>query len=170
MKKIHSLSLILLAFVSSSVWAAPKLGIVDMQRALMEVKRGKAAKGQLEKAFEAKKKEIDKEQDSIRKESEDFQKKSAALSEKARMEKGMKLQQRIAAWQEMVSKSQQDIQGKEGDFTRPILEGLRNFVPDIARSRNLDAVFEAQTGGLIWAMDKTDITDELIKKYDEKNP
>ena len=173
MKKIHglwSLFAALLLCSSIEVHAAAKMGVVDMQKALMEVKRGKSAKAQLEKAFDAKRKEFDKEQAEIKKESENFQKNSAALSEKARMEKGMKLQGRIATWQENVQKSQAEIQGKEAEFTRPILDGLKNFIPEIARARNLEAVFEAQTGGLLWALDKTDITEELIKKYDEKNP
>jgi outer membrane protein len=150
--------------------AAIKVGVADLQKALQTVKKGKNAKSSLEKEFQDKKKKIDAEQDNIRKLSEDFQKKSLALSEKARAEKGMEIQQKIAAWQELVQKSQGEMQAREAEMTRPILESLRGIAAEIAKKKNLELMFEANSSGLLFAADKTDVTEELIKAYDEKNP
>jgi outer membrane protein len=147
-----------------------KVGTVDLQKALQEVKRGKTAKSQLEKSYEEKKKKIDADQAAIKKDSEGFQKKAAALSAKARNDEGLKIQERMTKWQQLVQQSQVEIQGKEAELTKPILEGLRTLVPEISRRRKLDLVMESNAGGILYAVDKTDLTEELIKLFDEKNP
>jgi outer membrane protein len=159
-----------LALTAVSSQAAIKVGVADLQKALQTVKKGKTAKTALEKEFQEKKKKIDAEQEAIRKMSEEFQKKSLVLSEKARSEKGMEIQQRIAAWQEMVQKAQGEMQGREGEMTRPILEGLRTISGELAKKKSFELMFEANSSGLLYAADRTDITEELIKAFDEKNP
>ncbi len=155
---------------TTAAQAAIKVGVIDLQKALQSSKKGKAAKSAYEKEFLAKKKNIESEQEKIRKLSEEFQKKSLALSEKARAEKGMEIQQKIAAWQELVQKSQAEMQAREGEMTRPILEGLRSVASELGKKKSFEMVFEANSSGLIFAADRSDFTDELIKAYDEKNP
>ena len=155
--------------ITSTNALALKIGTVDLQKALQESKKGKNAKSTLEKEFEAKKKKIDAEQVSIRKMSEEFQKKSLVMSEKARSEKGMEIQQKMGAWQELVQRSQQEIQGREAELTHPILDGLRGMISDLAKKKSLEVVFEANSG-LLYVADREDLTQELIKMYDEKNP
>ena len=161
---------VFLALVPSLARAEVKVGLVDLQKALQEVKKGRSAKSSLEKEFQEKKKKIEAEQSAIKKDSDEFQKKSSLMAEKARVEKGTKIQQRMSAWQELVQKSQIDIQGREAELTRPILDGLRAMIPDLARKKKLDLVVEQNTGGLLYAVDKSDLTEELIRAYDEKNP
>lgn len=158
----------LLSLVSVQAFAF-KVGVVDLQKALQDSKKGKAAKANLEKEFQAKKKEIDKQQESLRKMSEEFQKKSLVLSEKARAEKGMELQQKMGAWQELVQKSQSDIQAKEAEMTRPLIDGLRAQLNDLAKKKDVDVVYEANAG-MLYAKDRVEMTEELVKLYDEKNP
>jgi outer membrane protein len=166
-----SLLLALVAFASAGASAASiKVGTVDLQRALQESKRGKSSNAAFEKEMKDKDTKLKSEQESIRKAVEDFQKKGAVLSEKARNEQQAKLQQRMAGLEEMRQKFAMEFQTRQGELVKPLIDGLRNLVPDIARRRNLELVMEASQGGLLFALDKTDITDELIKLYDEKNP
>ena len=68
--KLSVLSLGLCAALSAGTVRAAslKIGIVDLQKSLLETKRGKAANSSLEKEYEEKKKKIDAEQESIKKE------------------------------------------------------------------------------------------------------
>ena len=152
-----------------NVCADDKVGVVNLQRALQETKKGKAAKATLEKELEDKKKKVEAERTAIQKASDEFQKKSSVLSEKARNQKGGELQQRMASFQELVQKSQAEIQGREAEMTRPILEGLRTMIGDIAKKKSVNMVFEENTSGLLFAKEKVDITEDLIKAYDAKN-
>lgn len=147
-----------------------KVGTVDLQRALQESKRGKSSNAAFEKEMKEKDAKLKEEQKAVQKAVEEFQKKAAVLSEKARGEQQGKLQQRMAGLEEMRQKFAMEFQGRQGELVKPLIEGLRSLVPDIARRRSLDLVLESSQGGLLFALDKTDITDELIKLYDEKNP
>ncbi|MEO5667620.1 MAG: OmpH family outer membrane protein [Bdellovibrionota bacterium] len=153
-----------------SVFAAEvAVGTVNFQKALQEVNRGKSAKASLEKEVETRRKDVEKLQGDIQKMNEEFQKKAPVLSEKARVEQGSKIQQKIGQLQEMQQKAQVELQGKEAELTRPIIEGLRALIPELSRKRKLDLVFEASSGILLYSTSQTDITEELIRLYDDKN-
>jgi outer membrane protein len=160
----------MIATGSLSVFAAEvSVGTVNFQKALQETGRGKTAKASLEKEVETRRKEVEKLQGEIQKMNEEFQKKAPVLSEKARMEQGSKIQQKLGQMQELQQKAQMELQGKEAELTRPIIEGLRALIPELSRKRKLDLVFEASSGVLLHATSQTDITEELIRLYDEKN-
>src|SRR5690606_34485713 len=76
--------------------AEVSVGVVNFQRAMQEVKHGQSAKASLEKQVETKRKEIEKLKKEVQKLGEDFQKSAAVLSEKARQEKGMAVQEKAA--------------------------------------------------------------------------
>jgi len=167
MIKLGLLSVLSLSFAAQA--AEISVGVVNFQKAMQEVKQGKTAKAALEKQVEAKRKEIEKLQAEAQKLNEEFQKKAAVLSEKARQEKGMAIQEKIAKLQELQQKSQMELQQKEADLTRPIIEGLRALVSEVSRKRKLDLVFEASSGVMLYSTNQTDITEELIRAYDEKH-
>jgi len=160
----------LVAVSSASVVAAEvSVGLVNFQKALQETKRGQSAKASLEKEVDSRRKAVEKLQTEVQKMNEDFQKKAPVLSEKARVEQGSKIQQKLAQLQEMQQKAQMELQGKEAELTRPIIEGLRALIPEVSRKRKLDLVFESSSGVMLYATSQTDITEELIRLYDEKN-
>ena len=80
--------------------------------------------------------------------------------------------------QKMAEDFQKEFAKKNEEAFRPIVETLRNLVREVARRRNLDMVFEttinnvtvAPGSTLVYAVDQTDITEELVKLYDERNP
>jgi outer membrane protein len=147
---------------------ALKVGVVNLQRALQESKQGQGARASLEKEFTEKRDKIEAERTALQKASEEFQKKSAVLAEKARQKQGGELQQRMAAFQELVQKSQSDIQGREAQLTKPILDGLRGMVADVAKKKDVELVVEETSGVLLYADKRVDLTDDVIKAYDAK--
>ena len=103
MKKILltlSLSLIGLSY------GAVKIGTVDMEKALQAVKKGKDAKSRLEKKFKEKKAFIEKDEKAFEKTQEEFKKKSVVMSDKAKGEQMMALQQKFAELQQNRQKAQ----------------------------------------------------------------
>ena len=121
---------------------AQRIAVVDMQKALQMVDAGKKAKAQLEKEYNSKKTEIQKEEASIKKMSEDFQKQSLVMNEEARTKKQTELQNRIIKFQQSVQQSQDEIQGKERTLMQPIIMKLRTMVGDVAKKKNYNLVLE----------------------------
>lgn len=146
---------------------AIKVGTVDMQKALQQVEAGKKAKSQLEKEFNAKKKELQTEEASIKKMGEEFKKQAAVMNEDARMKKQGEIQERIMKFQETTARSQQEIQMKERELTQPIISKLRSVIGDLAKSKGYTVVLEKNENTVLYSLDKDDLTEEVISAYNK---
>jgi len=164
MKKL--LFTISLSVISLS-WGAVKIGTVDMEKALQAVKKGKDAKSRLEKKFKEKKEKFDKLNKDFETAKEEFQKKSVVLSDKAKADKAMALQQKQSELYQLNQQAMAEMQQEELKETQPILKGLGELIDDVAKEAKVDMVVESKAG-LLYAADRVDLTDQLIKKYDSK--
>jgi outer membrane protein len=146
-----------------------KIGTVDMQKALQSVDAGKKAKAQLEKEFNAKKKELQTEEANLRKITEEFKKQQMVMNDDARAKKQSEIQERIMKYQEETQKSQVEIQQKEHELTEPILNKLRVVITDLAKSRGYTMVLERNENMVLYSPDKDDLTQDVISAYNKKS-
>lgn len=167
--KNFGLSILVLGATSLTVWADDvKIATVDMQKALQTVEAGKKAKAQLEKEFNAKKKELQAEESSIKKMTEEFKKQSLVMSDEARAKKQGELQERIMKFQELTGRSQNEIQQKERDLTQPIIVKLRGIIADTAKKKNYTVVLEKNDNNVLYSQEKDDLTSEVVTAYDKQ--
>lgn len=145
-----------------------KLGYIDMQKAIQETSSGKKAKKDLEEDFNKKKKEIEKKEADLKKMNEDFEKKALVLSDDIRQKKQQELQGEMMKYREMVGKSQMDIQKREVDLTKPIIESLRKIVDDIAQKENFTVILERSEQGVMWAKKDIDLTARVVAEYEKQ--
>ena len=143
-----------------------KIGLIDMQRAIQNSPAGKKAKGELEQAFNKKKKELQDQENALKKDKEAFDKKQAALSDSAKKEQQAKLQEKFMKYQDTLQKSQAEIQKKEQEMSQPIVTKIREKVADIAKKKGLSLVLEKNENIVIYSQEKDDITEEVMKGLD----
>ena len=146
-----------------------KIGTVDMQKALQSVDAGKKAKAQLEKEFNAKKKDLQNEEANLRKITEDFKKQQMVMNDDARAKKQGEIQERIMKYQEATQKSQMEIQQKEHELTEPILNKLRGDDHRTGQEQRLFHVLERNENMVLYSPEKDDLTDDVITAYNKKN-
>lgn len=146
-----------------------RIGTVDMQKALRTVKAGMSARSKLEAEFNKKKGELQKEEQAIKKMHDDFQKQSLVMSADARGKKQAEIQKRVMELQEKTMRSQQEIQGKEASLTKPIIDGLRDIISDLAQKKKYTVVLEKNENTVLYSMSKDDLTDEVISAFNKKN-
>jgi outer membrane protein len=159
-----------LGLMAPAVWAAdtaPKIGTVDMQKALQNVEAGKKAKAQLEKEFNAKKKELQTEEASIKKMGEEFKKQSLVLNDEARMKKQSEIQERIMKFQELTARSQAEIQQKEQELTQPIIMRLRQIIGDMAKQKGYTVVLEKNENTVLFSLEKDDLTADVVGAFNK---
>ncbi len=144
-----------------------KIGIVDMQRTLQTVEAGKKAKSQLEKEFNAKKKELQTEEAAIKKMGEEFKKQSLVLSDDARMKKQGEIQERIMKFQETTARSQAEIQQKEGELTEPIITKIRKLIAELAKKKGYSVILEKNENTVLFSLEKDELTEEVISGFDK---
>lgn len=145
-----------------------RIGTVDMQRALQSVDAGKKAKADLEREFNAKKKELQAEEAAIKKMGEEFKKQSLVMSEEARNKKQNEIQERIMKFQETTQRSQMEIQRKEQELTEPIVTRLREIVADVAKEKKYSLVLERNENMVLFFLEKDDLTDTVIGLFNKK--
>jgi outer membrane protein len=145
-----------------------KLGYVDLQRALGEVEEGRAAKARLQSMIESKEKEITKEQEGLRKEKEVLDKQASAMSEDARQQKNNDLQKKVMELAQKWEKARQDMGAKERTELQAIFAKLEPIIANIAQREGMTMVFEKSGAGLVFAPPHLDMTNELVRMYNDQ--
>jgi outer membrane protein len=147
-----------------------KLGYVDLQRALTEVGEGQAAKAKLRAEVDKKKAEMDAEQNKFRDDNAVLQKQGAMMSEEVRTQKMSELQKRYLDMMQKAEKTQQEFVEKERVELKKIFEKMDPIIASIAQREGLTMVFEKTDSGLVYAPASLDLTNELVRTYNDKYP
>ncbi|NDD91929.1 OmpH family outer membrane protein [bacterium] len=170
MSSVSKLQIGLVCFIATMLSATAfaetvKVGVVDMQRAIQGVESGKKAKSQLEKEFNARRAELQKEEASIKKMGEEFRKQSLVLNDEARSKKQAELQERVMKFQELTARSQQEIAQKEQELTLPIVQKLRSIISELAKKKEYSVILEKNENTVLFSLEKDDLTEEVIKAF-----
>lgn len=177
MKKLLSLLSLMLLPLCVFAADAPKLGIVDLQRALNGVEEGKTARDKFKKELESSQKEIDKrkaELEGLQKELDDLQNKAASgLLKPEAMEQGrkkqMEFQKKFEEYTNWVQGKQAELQKKEQEATQVLLGRLKTVVDDIGRKDGFHMIMERNQSGLLYASTYTDLTEKLIQEFNKSS-
>jgi len=155
--------------LSVAARAEAKFGYVDLQRALGEVEEGKAAKARLEAMKEQKQKELDKAQEDLKKEKDVFDKQAATMTEQVRNEKGASLQKKLIELQQTFEKGRAELAQKQNEEIQAIFGKMTPIITAIAQREGFTMVFERNDAGLIYAPPSLDLTNELVRIYNDQN-
>ncbi len=163
MKKI----LLLTMFIFATSIFASKIAVVDMQRVLTEVKEGKTAMGSLQKEAKEKEKDMKKQQAhllSLQKEIETLMDNPAADKNKI-LQKQKEGQGKLMTYQQNAKKIQDDLAEKEQKAAAEILKKSQPIILEISKKESFDVILNK--AAIIYAPQSLDITNEVIRKYDE---
>jgi len=154
----------------SLAWGAEpiKIAFVDIQRALNLCEAGKAAKKQITLEVERMRKTFAGKQKELEKLKEDLEKRGLVLNEAAREEKARDYQAKARDLQRMERDYQDELQRKDRELTESILRKLEVVVKKIGAEGKYTLILERTQGGIIYGSDALDLTDELIKTFDQK--
>ncbi|WP_194869464.1 OmpH family outer membrane protein [Myxococcus sp. AB025B] len=142
-----------------------KVAYVDLQRVLLEVDDGKAAKARLQKWLDDKQKEIDKEQTALRAEKETLDKQASAMSAEVRAQKEGELQKKVMVLAQKWEKSRGEAANKERQEMEPIINKIDQVVASIAQRDDLGMVLDKRDSGIVFAKAQYDISNEVIRAY-----
>jgi len=161
-------SLLVVATLSISVnLGASTYAYVDTMKAMETVKEGAAAKTKLEKELNEKKTTMAKREEELKKLTAEYKKKQLVMSNDKKEEEEQKLQKKYMEWQELGRQSEVQMQKRQADLMQPIVDNMRTIIAEVASKEKYDLVYD-KNSGIFYANDAKDITDEVIKTYDEK--
>lgn len=157
-------------FVSAAVFAADlKIGTISIQDVIDKSQAGQEAR----KVLEAKQSELQPkfqaEQDSLKEQAKEIEKKSSVWSEDVRGAKEREYQKNMREYQLKVEDAQYEMKQLEKKVLDPIFKELQVVINEIGKEKGLSMIFEkAKSGGLIYADDSLDISQDVVKAVDAK--
>ena len=142
-----------------------KFGSIDVQKVLNESETGKKAKSDLEGLIKSKQLTIDEKGKAIEKLKADIEKQASVLSADARKNKEEELEKSVREYQRLVQDSQAEIKKKEAELTETILKDIKDLVEKTGEAEGYALILEK--GMILYSNKGIDITDTILKKYNE---
>ena len=169
--------LALVMSVGGAVWAqaqAPAAGsngrvaIVDVQRILARSVAGAAAREQLEKDKAAMQRQLDGQKTELEKMRDELEKKGQLLSADARREKQDAMERKVRDVRRLVDDLQAQLQKKEDALLQKVLQDVAGLIQRLGKDRGFSVVLERQRAGVLYSSNDADLTDEVLKAYDDQ--
>ncbi|MGO9377702.1 MAG: OmpH family outer membrane protein [Dissulfurispiraceae bacterium] len=173
MRKIALVCIIglsLLIFTASQVFAAEmtvKIGLVDLNRAVNESAQGKKAKSELEAVIKQKQEALDEKGRALDKLKSDIDKQGSAMAAEAQKSKENDLERLTREYQRALAESQNEVRKKETELTGQIVKDLRETIKVVALEEKYDLIVDNNPALVFFADKGFDITDKVIKKFDQ---
>lgn len=153
---------------AAAVTASPKIVVVNVQEVMRNSKAAKSMMEQLEKKRSSYEAEFSKQQSDLKKTRQDIEKQKGVLSQDAL---GKKQKEFEATATKAVKKMTERKQAMEKAYAKALGEiqkNLQGIIEDMAKAQGFTVAIP--TSQLIYADKSMDITDEIIKKLDDKLP
>lgn len=165
MKRIILAALLTACVTAGSAFAADsKIGYIDMQRAINTSESGREAKEQLAARLKKYQDEINLRQDDLKRMKEELEKQGMLLSDAARSTKEKDYQQKLKEFQRFTKDAQDELQGKDEEFTRKILEGMEKVIQEFGKKNGYTFIF-VKNESMLFADDKADLTEDVLKLF-----
>ncbi len=145
-----------------------KLGYVDMEKAVNESKAGRAAREKFVKYMQKKRAESEKKKKELKSMKQILEKQGALLAEDVRVEKEQEYQKKVREYQLYLKNLRDDARTKEMEMSKKIIRQIQKIIFTYAKKEGYAMIFEKSRSGLLYAPDSLDLTDTIIKIYDQE--
>jgi outer membrane protein len=139
---------------------------VDMQKIINESNKGKQAKSLIESKINQAKSKIEKMRKEIEKIKQELQ--TPVLSKQEKEKKEDLLQQKIRDLQRFQQDAQMEVANLERKYTAEIIKEVVKLIQNYRKEKNIPMIVEVREAGVIAADEKYDLTDRIIKLYNEQ--
>jgi Skp family chaperone for outer membrane proteins len=170
MRRISRFMLVAVAVLAPAPVMAGKIGWVEVEKAAVTVQEGKAAIKQLDDWAAPRKTKLDSLRDVAATAQQKFLKERGVASDDAVEE----LQKTAVAakrrFEDAVREFQRQYDDEQNKLLADVAHKMNKVVSDYAEANGYDAVFIFQQRTLIYLRPAANITDEIIKLYDQRFP
>jgi outer membrane protein len=167
-----------LVAVAVAVLAAPafaqsapaRVAVIDVQKVLTQSTAGKAAYDKLKKMQDDKLEKAKQMDEELRKLDSDINAKKLSLSEDKLTDMQKQLADKRIAMQRYAQDADREI-GEARDRELQALEAkIKPVIDALGKEMGLAAIFNKFESGLVYASEAIDITDTVVKRFNDANP
>jgi len=146
---------------------AIKIGVVDLQKIQQNSSAFKKLSESYMKMLEAKKQEFDKEQSSLQALEEEMRKQNMMLSLDAKETKMKEYGKKTRHLKYLENELRQEAKEAEMELKRSVLTDIARVVGDIGKKEGYSIILEKGSSGFLYSDDAIDISDRVVKAYDQ---
>lgn len=151
--------------------AGAKIGIINVQRAMAMTQEGRKALEELQAQFNPRQAELQKLQEDVRTLEDQLRTQERTLNDEARVQIMRDLEQKRKQGTRLQQDLQEDVEDAQGTVINQIGEKMQRVIDRYARENNLNLIFNVAPGGpIIFATPTVDITEAIVKLYDQTHP
>ena len=175
LRMLAAASITSLLLFSTSAQAADsfKMGVVDPQTVLEKSKAGKRALEGLKEYVSIRQKLLAKDEEELRNNQKELQEQMAKMSDTEKKEKGEKFQSKLQDYQKRAQEFNQELQRKQkelvDEYMKKIMESTKTVAEKGGFSIVVDKGSEQTVKIVIYNKDTIDLTDQVIKEFDQAN-
>ncbi len=164
---IRIFMVVLLAMATGSAWGQDlKVGFVNVQKAISQSQRGEKARETFQSAVKAKEQALRKEQAAIEKERTTLAKQAVLMKEAERTKAQRRVQRLRRDFERKARDVREELAVKEREMTDEILKDLQKVIAEVGKTGKFTMILERSQ--LLYTDKGTDITDDVIKLYNER--
>ena len=160
------------ATVAAAQTAAPnKVGVIQIQSALVATKDGQKAAKELEERMAPRKKELDGKQAEIRDLQERLQKGGNTLSDSAKEDLTRNIDQKTKSFNRQVEDAQAELQAEQQKVLNQLGQKMMQVIDKYAQANGFSVILDVsnQNTPVLYASNTIDITKDIIELYDKSN-
>jgi len=152
--------------------APAKVAIINVQNAILQTKDGQKAAGELQTRFKPKKDELDKKQAEIAGLQDQLRKGSATMSEDAKNKLVRDIDTNNKSLQRETEDAQADLDQEQGKIMQDLGNKVMAVIEKYSTANGVALVLDVSNPQtpVLWASQTIDITNEIVKLYDQANP
>ncbi len=170
MKKATGLfTLALAAALGASAQTTVKVGVINMQAAIVGTKDGQKAAAELETKMGPRRKDVDAKQAEINALREQLQKGQNTLSDSAKAEIYRNIDQKTKVLNRTMEDDQAELEQEQQQLLQELGQKIQVVIDKYARDNAFSLIVDdsGQQSPIVWASSAVDITKDVIDLYDK---
>jgi outer membrane protein len=156
-----ALSFALLLTSQTAAAQGMKLGVVDVQRAVMQSEDGLRAQATLKKVFDTRQQELTRRQADLQKQKDEIDRQKNVLSQQALQKKADEWQKEMVELQSTFVEYNKELEKKQKELTDPIFERVIAAIKRVAGLDSYDVIVDRAT--VAFARTDIDLTDRVVQ-------
>ena len=169
---VAALAVCALAPVSIFGQAVTKVGVIEVQRAMVGTKDGQKAAGDLEVRFGGKRKDLERVQDEIRGMQDRLQKGSSTMSAAAQEELKRNIDTRTKQFNRLTEDAQAEFEQEQQKLLADLGQRMQAVIDKYAKDNGYVLIIDVSNPNtpVLYASNTIDITKDIIELYDKNAP
>ena len=148
---------------------AQRIGYIDLARVLARSSAGVAAREQLEREKAAMQKEMDGKRVELDKLRDELEKKGSLMATDARRDREEAMERKRRDATRLADDFQRELGRKEQVLAQKVMQDISGVIERVGKQKGYYLVLERARAGVLFSAPEADLTDDVIKAYDQES-